>query len=215
MKVKLILMLILSACLAACAGKTSISGNWEDEKVRGQKFKNVLVVTLARESSRRQQFNSELVGNLTGVRSTAIAASSLLDPKTKITRPVVKELVIANNFDGVIVTRVTEQRVVPKEITSKTDAASYRNTGQAYGEFETGNAFNFVQYDYKSDIDTKDYTVANYNLVLSTEVYETNDGKMIYRIESTAENQRDVSKMINTLAKKITKQLRRTQLVDQ
>ncbi len=215
MKVKLILLLILSACLAACAGKTSVSGNWQDENIRGQKFKKVLIVTLARESSRRQQFNSELIGNLTGVRSTAIAASSLLDPKTEITRDVIKELVVANNIDGVIVTRVTEQRVVPKEITSKTDAKSYRSTGQAYGQFETDNTFNFVQYDYKPDIDTKDYTVANYNITLSTEVYEASDGKMIYHIDSIAENQRDVSKMVNTLAKKIAKQLRRKQLVDQ
>lgn len=214
MKVKLILLLILSTCLAACAGKTSVSGNWEDQKIRAQKFENLLIVTLARNSSRRQQFDIQLVGNLSGANSTAIAASSLVEPEIKITRAIVEELVVTNNIDGVIVTRVTEQRVVPKEITSKTDSQVYRNTGNSYGSFETGNTFDFVQYDYKPEIDTKDYTVANYNLILSTEVYETSDGKKIYHIESTAENQRDVTNMINTLSKKIAKQLRRTKLVD-
>jgi len=216
MQLKTFFMLILAASLAACAGRTTVNGSWEQGVTKNQKFSDVLVITLARDSSRRQQFEDEMINNLSGTRTRATAGTDLIDPSTKITREMVEGLVTEHRFDAVIVSSVKEQVVVPKEITSKTDAKNYRSTGQSYGTFgEADRTFNFVQYDYKDEIDTKDYVVAKYTLILTTEVYETSDGKMVYTATSTAENQTDPSKMINSLAKKTSRQLRRSQVVNQ
>ena len=213
MRVKLILLVIAAAGLVACAGRTSVSGTWEDTEARGQHLNRLLIVTLARDSSRRRQFDSELRRRLSSDNTTLFTASSLLDPNAEITRAMVEKLVLDNNIDGVIVTRVTKQRMVPKEITSKTDSKVYRSTGQAYETIYTNNTFNFVQYDYKADIDTKDYTVPIYDLTLTTDINETKDGKTIYRIVSVAKNQSELSDMINTLTRKIARQMKRAKLV--
>jgi hypothetical protein len=213
MRAKLILLVIATAGLVACAGTTSVSGTWEDTEARGQGFNRLLIVTLARDSSRRRQFDSELRRRLSGDNTTLFTASSLLDPNVEITSAMVEKLVLDNNIDGVIVTRVTKQRMAPKEITSKTDSKVYRNTGQPYDAIHPNNTFNFLQYDYKANIDTKDYTVPIYNLTLTTDINETKDGKTIYRIVSVAKNQSELSDMINTLTRKIARQMKRAKLV--
>ncbi len=213
MRAKLILLFILSVGASGCAGNISVSGKWEDPEARGDSLSRVLIVTLARDSSRRTQFDTELALRLRNDNTQVFIASKILDPRIEITRPVIEQLVAENAVDGVIVTRVSEQRVVPKEITDKTDEKRYRSTGQAYGSMDADSTFNFVQYDYKSTIDTKDYTVLKYDLTLATDVYETTRGEIIYEVISQATNQSEPSKMINKLAEKISKQLKRTGLL--
>ncbi|MDG2154881.1 MAG: hypothetical protein P8M26_02940 [Gammaproteobacteria bacterium] len=213
MRVKLILLVIAAAGLVACAGRTTVSGTWEETEARGERFNRLLIVTLARDSSRRRQFDSELRRRLNGNTTTLFTASSLLAPNAEITSAMVEQLVLDNNIDGVIVTRVTEQRLAQKEITSKTDSKVYRSTGQLYESIYTDNTFNFVQYDYTADIAAKDYKVPVYDLTLTTDINQTKNNKTIYRIVSVAENQTDLSEMINTLTRKIARQIKRAKLV--
>lgn len=213
MRVKLILLVIAAAGLVACAGRTTVSGTWEETEARGERFNRLLIVTLARDSSRRRQFDSELRRRLSGNTTTLFTASSLLAPNAEITSAMVEKLVLDNNIEGVIVTRVTEQRMAQKEITSKTDSKVYRSTGQPYEAIYTNNTFNFVQYDYTADIAAKDYKVPIYDLTLTTDINQTKSGKTIYRIVSVAENQSDLSEMINTLTRKIARQIKRAKLV--
>jgi hypothetical protein len=208
MRLNVILLVILTAGITACAARTSVSGTWVKPEAKGTSIERALIVTLASKTSRRSQFDSELSRHIGNDGTIAIAASALLDPGIPLTRALVEQMVIDNNIDGVIVTRVTSRRVVPESITSKTDSKTYRSTGQPYGTFETDSTFNFVQYDYKPDINTSDYMIAKYDLTVTTEVYEVQQGTIVYRLDAVATNQTDVSSMINTVANKIGRKLR-------
>ena len=212
MRLNIILLIILTAGITACAATTSVSGAWVKPEAKGSSIERALIVTLATETSRRRQFDTELSRRIGNNGTIVIAASSLLDPDVKITRPLIEQMVIDNNIDGVIVTRVTKRKVVPELITSKTDSKTYRSTGQAYGPFENDNTFNFIQYDYKADINTRDYTVAKYDMKVTTEVYEVLEGTVIYRLDTVVRNQTDISSMINKVAKKVGRKLRRAGL---
>jgi len=211
--------LIVVTVISGCAAKTSVVGNWEPGVAKNQQFKKVLVVSLASKSARRQEFEDALVANISGVRIEAISAQSLMNEDTVMERDVVVELVKQTGADSVLVTRVTDQVVKPKEITEKQDAASVRGNsstyGDPYGDFGDGSSFNFVQYDYKANIDTKDYVVAEVTLRLQSEFYDVRTAQPIYRVDSFAEGQTEPSKMINELAKKIGRNLRNTVLAPQ
>jgi len=201
-----IMLLLTAAVVSGCSSaRTSVSGSWDDDDFRSTKYSRILIVTLAADAEGRQQFNSALTRNLRDKGVEAWSILSLADSKTVVTRELVQELASDKQSEAVLVTRIVNQEVTAKEITEKKDSAVSRGTysGDIYGDLSTGSTFNFVQVDYKPDIDAEDYIVPELSLGLSTTLYDVATEAPVYTIDSRAEKYTDTSKMINQLAGKI------------
>jgi len=206
----------IGACTKAT---TQVSGQWEPNAVKKDRYSKVLVVSLASKSARRQEFENGLVAAISGVRTEAFSAQYLVTEDTVMDRETVSKLVKETGADSVLVTRVTDQVIKPKEITEKTDSANVVGTSdrfnEPFGDFGSGSTFNFVQYDYKENIDAEDYLVAEMKLALESEFYDIRTGLPVYKIIAVAEHQTETSKMIADLSKKIGNKLRGSGLIGQ
>jgi len=218
---KLLRITVISASLvivAGCASNINVTGAWEPAADKRKQYSRVLVVTLAGDSTGRQQFNTALLSNIRSAGGEAWSAQTLAGNDAIVTRELVEEMVADNNADAVLVTRVVKQKVRAKEITEQTDSASMRSTGSQYsgdyGTFGSDSTFNFVQYDYKPEIEADDYIVAEYKIELSSSVYDVSKGEVpVYTITSKAEKQTDTSKMITSIAKSVADRLRSAGLI--
>jgi hypothetical protein len=204
MTVKANSLILICALVNACAGSTQMTATWHDDAYKRKTFERILVVGVSDDQFRRRGFESAVVDALAGNRTEAISSIEIMDADTALTDASLDAAGDKIQADAVLVTRLAKTTVQAKEIDSRVDVQA-----QAKG----GNVVDFFRYDYK-DVENPGYLQAKISFVLSSNLYETAGGTLVYSIETvTSDKNTDynsvVFDIIENTSVKIGQQLRR------
>jgi hypothetical protein len=204
MTVRALGIVCATLALTACASNAILSSAWHDDAYKRKTFERILVVGVSEDQFRRRGFESAVVDALTGNRTEAISSIEIMDADTALTDASVDAAGDKIQADAVLVTRLTNTTVQAKEIDSRVDVQA-----QAKG----GNIVDFFRYDYK-DVENPGYLQAKISFVLSSNLYETAGGTLVYSIETvTSDKNTDynsvVFDIIENTSVKIGQRLRR------
>jgi hypothetical protein len=105
-----LLGLVLIGLLAAACTGTKTSESWSDQSFTG-KIKNVYIIGIAKSELNRMLFEDTFKKRLTGEGVKVISSyTDLLSTNEKVEREDIKQRLITNNCDSVLLTRVISQR---------------------------------------------------------------------------------------------------------
>ena len=197
-------LILTCALVSACAGSTQMTATWHDEAYKRRSFDRILVVGVTDDQFRRRGFESAVVDALAGKRTEAVSSIEIMDADTALSDASVDAAGDQIQADAVLITRLTNTTVKAKQIDSRVDVQA-----QAKG----GNIVDFFRYDYK-DVEDPGYLQAKISFVLSSNLYETAGGTLVYSIETvTSDKNTDyntvVFDIIENTSVKIGQRLRR------
>lgn len=204
MRVRANSLILTCALVSACAGSTQMTATWHDEAYKRRSFDRILVVGVTDDQFRRRGFESAVVNALAGKRTEAVSSIEIMDADTALSDASLDAAGDKIQADAVLITRLTNTTVTAKQIDSRVDVQA-----QAKG----GNIVDFFRYDYK-DVEDPGYLQAKISFVLSSNLYETAGGTLVYSIETvTSDKNTDyntvVFDIIENTSVKIAQRLRR------
>lgn len=204
MRVRANSLILTCALVSACAGSTQMTATWHDEAYKRRSFDRILVVGVTDDQFRRRGFESAVVNALAGKRTEAVSSIEIMDADTALSDASLDAAGDKIQADAVLITRLTNTTVTAKQIDSRVDVQA-----QAKG----GNIVDFFRYDYK-DVEDPGYLQAKISFVLSSNLYETAGGRLVYSIETvTSDKNTDyntvVFDIIENTSVKIAQRLRR------
>ncbi len=204
MRVRANSLILTCALVSACAGSTQMTATWHDEAYKRRSFDRILVVGVTDDQFRRRGFESAVVDALAGKRTEAVSSIEIMDADTALSDASLDAAGDKIQADAVLITRLTNTTVKAKQIDSRVDVQA-----QAKG----GNIVDFFRYDYK-DVEDPGYLQAKISFVLSSNLYETAGGTLVYSIETvTSDKNTDyntvVFDIIENTSVKIAQRLRR------
>ena len=204
MRVRANSLILTCALVSACAGSTQMTATWHDEAYKRRSFDRILVVGVTDDQFRRRGFESAVVDALAGKRTEAVSSIEIMDADTALSDASLDAAGDKIQADAVLITRLTNTTVKAKQIDSRVNVQA-----QAKG----GNIVDFFRYDYK-DVEDPGYLQAKISFVLSSNLYETAGGTLVYSIETvTSDKNTDyntvVFDIIENTSVKIGQRLRR------
>ena len=204
MRVRANSLILTCALVSACAGSTQMTATWHDEAYKRRSFDRILVVGVTDDQFRRRGFESAVVNALAGKRTEAVSSIEIMDADTALSDASLDAAGDKIQADAVLITRLTNTTVKAKQIDSRVNVQA-----QAKG----GNIVDFFRYDYK-DVEDPGYLQAKISFVLSSNLYETAGGTLVYSIETvTSDKNTDyntvVFDIIENTSVKIGQRLRR------
>lgn len=204
MRVRANSLILTCALVSACAGSTQMTATWHDEAYKRRSFDRILVVGVTDDQFRRRGFESAVVNALAGKRTEAVSSIEIMDADTALSDASLDAAGDKIQADAVLITRLTNTTVTAKQIDSRVNVQA-----QAKG----GNIVDFFRYDYK-DVEDPGYLQAKISFVLSSNLYETAGGTLVYSIETvTSDKNTDyntvVFDIIENTSVKIGQRLRR------
>ena len=204
MRVRANSLILTCALVSACAGSTQMTATWHDEAYKRRSFDRILVVGVTDDQFRRRGFESAVVDALAGKRTEAVSSIEIMDADTALSDASLDAAGDKIQADAVLITRLTNTTVKAKQIDSRVNVQA-----QAKG----GNIVDFFRYDYK-DVEDPGYLQAKISFVLSSNLYETAGGTLVYSIETvTSDKNTDYSTVvfdiIENTSVKIGQRLRR------
>ncbi len=204
MRVRANSLILTCALVSACAGSTQMTATWHDEAYKRRSFDRILVVGVTDDQFRRRGFESAVVDALAGKRTEAVSSIEIMDADTPLSDASLDAAGDKIQADAVLITRLTNTTVKAKQIDSRVNVQA-----QAKG----GNIVDFFRYDYK-DVEDPGYLQAKISFVLSSNLYETAGGTLVYSIETvTSDKNTDyntvVFDIIENTSVKIGQRLRR------
>lgn len=204
MRVRANSLILTCALVSACAGSTQMTATWHDEAYKRRSFDRILVVGVTDDQFRRRGFESAVVDALAGKRTEAVSSIEIMDADTALSDASLDAAGDKIQADAVLITRLTNTTVTAKQIDSRVNVQA-----QAKG----GNIVDFFRYDYK-DVEDPGYLQAKISFVLSSNLYETAGGTLVYSIETvTSDKNTDyntvVFDIIENTSVKIGQRLRR------
>jgi len=204
MRVRANSLILTCALVSACAGSTQMTATWHDEAYKRRSFDRILVVGVTDDQFRRRGFESAVVNALAGKRTEAVSSIEIMDADTPLSDASLDAAGDKIQADAVLITRLTNTTVKAKQIDSRVDVQA-----QAKG----GNIVDFFRYDYK-EVENPGYLQAKISFVLSSNLYETAGGTLVYSIETvTSDKNTDyntvVFDIIENTSVKIGQRLRR------
>ena len=160
---KLIFSFPLFLVLSQCAGpSTKMVDTWSGTDMQVEKWQKVLIVAIAKTTEGKSIYENKLKEKIEKNNVTVVAATDVLPPDEKISEETFHKYFENQNFDAVIVSRVTSVQDLP-------------------GVARPGQAPDFYEfYDQKYDEISVDYTDKNLIIGIETAVYETEKLEMIW-----------------------------------
>jgi hypothetical protein len=189
---------LVALAAIACGTTTQLSNVWRSESYSAGPMKKILVVGIAETTTGRRSFEDHFAGALAGHQVEGVASHELLPSDERLTEAVLKEAIRGHGFEGVIATRLIgvdeETTYVPP---------STRTVPSAYG----GHRF-YGYYGRSWDVvHTPGYTVTKRIVRLETRLYDARDAELAWGAQSGTFESDSRDDMIESVTKKITKQL--------
>lgn len=149
--------------MTRCAGpSTKMVDIWSGADMQVEKWQKVLIVAIAKTTEGKSNYENKLKEKIEKKKVTVVAATDVLPPDEKISEETFHKYFENQNFDAVIVSRVTSVQDLP-------------------GKARPGQAPDFYEfYDQKYDEISVDYTDKNLIIGVETAVYETKKLEMIW-----------------------------------
>lgn len=188
-----IFLLLLTSCSA-----TTMSAVWKDPNYQGGKLKKVLVVGVAKDDVIRRLFEDEFTRQLKAHGTDAYPSYSMIPSTEMLDEDTVNAKTANLGMDAILVTRFVNK----KKETVYTPGTTYY-AGGWYNWYSRG-------YGYA----TSPGYYSEYEVIsLSTNIYDTQSGKMIWSGMSDTVTGGSVQVEIKELIDAITKSLTANQLI--
>lgn len=123
--------------------------------------------------------------------------------ETVLSRETVGPAVRKLDADAVLVTRLVNQEISTETVDGRTGHKTRRKTDKAIDIF---------RYDY-DEYEEPAYIVVKNTVSLTTDLYETSDGKLLYSVDTTTYEKESGLDVIDEVAAAISKQLRKDNLI--
>jgi hypothetical protein len=198
--------LLLAATLsfaASCATPTKLSSTWHDQATVGDPFATLLVVGVSDDSGRRRRFEALMVQALQESGNLAEASIRAMPNGQPLNRDSITEAMRATEAQAVVVTRLVSREVTAQEVAGRSGVKTRRKDEYAY---------DFFRYDYK-EYEEPGYLVAKNTVTLSTDLYNSGDGALVYSIETTIYEKETEFEIFDEASTAIVRRLRRDGLI--
>jgi len=211
------LLVILNIALFSSCSSVKVLNSWKADNMDAIKDNNILVIARTDDMSARIAFENEIVKDLTnrGINATSsFTKFPKLKPDQEITKEDekrIKNLIMDNGFDGVVLTVIKEQQELTKTVT---DGAHYAG-GNYYGYYPRyysgfyGYYHNPMSYstlgNYVEETSTT-YTAQNY--IVETVIYnldEPEDRQLVAVVTSKLEEPDNAATTSKQYVKAISK----------
>lgn len=198
-----ILFVSMTILLAACASSTSVTTTYSDDAYANASFDNFLVIAVAGDYNSRAQFERTVVSGLRTEGASAEAYYSVVGGNKPINSEAVLAAVRSGNFDAMLVTRVIDQQM-NVDVDSGPAGGKSTNIG--------GNPLDFFRYEYE-ELNEPEKISFNATVVLRTELFATQDEKMIWSIESSSTDEVFGGLLIEKIAAAIVDRLAQSEFI--
>lgn len=196
-------LLVLSALLAGCSTPARTVSVHDAANYQGASFNNILVIGKAEDYDGRARFERELVSQLTAIGAKAKAYYLAVGGNKPIDRETIEELVKTEKFDAVLITKVLHRDV---DTTVKVGSTATKAVRKDEG------ALHLFRYDYEELNEPMTLNI-EVSIDLSSELFDTSDGELIWAIETRVSNKELVSKIIDEVVAQIVQELKKNRLV--
>lgn len=198
---------ILTLCLAmvACATPTRTVLTTDASGHAGSTFSNFLVIGVANDYEGRAMFERKLVSALRRTGADATAHHVAAGGNKPIDREGVEELVAANGFDAVLISRVLNR---------ESDAVLRSGSTGGKAIRKDGRPINLFRYEYE-ELNEPMILDIDLSVTLATELFETADKAMIWGIESTISDKDMIEDLIDEAVDTIVRRLKGDRLIGQ
>jgi hypothetical protein len=210
LRTKSVLLLTVVASLAAALAIASprLELSWKNPNYTGGPFKNILVLALNGKAANRAEFEDELVAAISRPGGKAQPSYEFIarPEATPIDMNDLRELVSEQNFDAIVVARLT-----------KKDTKTTYVPGQAYTPFPYYGTF----YGYYSALSpivyAPGYMETEKQAQVEVNFYSTakRDGELVWTGTTNTFDAGSVKKVIKDLVKVVTKELEKENVIKQ
>ena len=192
--------LVALCMIAGCASSsnTSSGAGYPDRDTMA--FSNFLVASIAENYTNRAQFERTVVSGLRQNGASAIAYYEAIGGNKPITRENIRELVEANGYDAVLITRVLASA---QQVDLKQGSAAAKVTRR------DGRPVDFFRYDYE-ELDEPPTLEFRSEGTIAAELYRASDEEMVWTADITTSGADNVGKVIDEVADDVLKGLRRS-----
>ncbi len=191
--------LIVAGCTG---GGTTITSVSRADAIPNAPYGNVLVLTVAKSRSNARQFQNELSAAI-ATAATNATPIHVENDSADLSEADVRAIVQKLGADAVVVTSVKQADIGTAVEESRVEVKQSR---------KSDTLVDFFRYDYK-DVETQAIVRLNYNVTLTTDVYDTATGDKVYTIESTTVDAETSFDVILQESAAIAKQLRKGRLI--
>ena len=164
----------------------------------------VLVVGVSESAGQRRRFENAMAAALEAAgNTTAWPSHRNMPTDAPLTRDSVAKVVESTGADAVIVTRLIDHEVVGEEVKARTGVKTNPKGQKVY---------NFFRYDY-DEYEEAGYLVVKSTVTLSTDLYETGQGGLIYSVDTTTYEKESGYEIIDEATRAIARRLHNDRLV--
>jgi len=200
-RVRLTLFTSLAIVAAGCSS-TQIKKSWVNPEFTGQALGKVMVIAVNSDEVRRADFESQMATELERQAVDATPRSNIAGLHEKPGREQVEQVVKADGYDHVLVTRLTA--ITEDEV---------RHAG--YTEYEVyGTRGRFGRYWVTGveEVEHPAYTEVTTHLYVETSLFETTGGQVVWRLRTETTNPQFVD-LSSELVSAVSRQLRKDGLI--
>jgi hypothetical protein len=206
---QLLILTLVGLFMAACSS-TYMSGSWADSSYQGQ-IKNVYLIGVAKQEVNRRIFEDTFSHQLadSGVKGTA--SYNDLPSDMERTKETIKQRMVANGADSVLITKLTGQR--SETVTSPGYASGYSSYGRGgYGGSRSRGGWG--NYSRSYDVVYQPPTTTNF-VILTVEsvLYDLKTEEMIWSAQLETVVEGNLEKMMQDYVETVTKDLKEKGLI--
>lgn len=214
-------VLALLIVLTACAPPLKLESAWLPGARPAQPYSKVLVVAVSEDFDRRRVFENSLATELAAGGTTGIPSTRTMLTTDVLDRESVAALVKATGAESVLVTRLAYEGVDVKQKRGR-EVLKMENPSapaSAATSVEDPYFYNVYTYDYSVSEEPPSLEIQR-NITVTTDLFETGEGKRIYTIRSdvritnseSLDQNTDVA-VIDKVATELARRLRRDRAV--
>ena len=190
--------------MVACASPTQTQSSRGTVSDRDQGFNNILVIGKAQDYDARARFERTLVSQLKATGADATAYYVAVGGNKPIDQATITGLVETEKFDAVLITKVLSRNA---------DAASAAGSTAGRSVRRDGGAVQLFLYDYEELNEPMTLSI-NVSAQLSSELFDTSNGELIWAIETQVSKQEMMSKMVDEIVSTVMRGLKKDRLIN-
>lgn len=194
---KSLALVTVSLLVGACA--TSAVTNRGATASAQPDLNNILVIGVANDYEGRTRFERKLAKDLTAAGMPATAMCVAAGGNKPIVRETIEELVTANDFDGVLISRVVDRDADASMRAGSTATKAVRKSDRPADLFR----YDYEELNEPVNIDIK------LSVTIFTELFAASSNDRIWALESSTSSKEILDEVINEASEKIVRRLRR------
>lgn len=190
-------LLSILTILGACASGPSARQTYFDDEFEDVAYDNILVIGVAGSYNSRAQFERKVASTLRSEGVSATPYHTVAAGNEPISREAVLDVVKANGYDSVLVTRVLAQEA---------DISMAGGSTSTKASTVGGRPVNFFRYNYEELNEPGSLNIAM-TVTLTSELFSAAEEKMIWSIETSNSEAANVGVLIDATAESIVAKL--------